>query len=223
MQWKKELRKGQIYLSNQDLHKALKCFEAAVTNCPVSLQNDLDKSLFYLGITFSKLGRKESALRCWHIARKLKKNGLSKKMIERHSNLYGMAESQNPSEEDKAAFFGIQIEKYLKKKQVKRFCSDAEKDVVNEIITDYWSKILSKGILDQLSLDRKLSFFRNQVLIFPFSNISSFYEQTIVLFTDFQSGERISMSDKCSCGSGYLFSQCCGRIKTIEELEFGRI
>ena len=223
MYWKKEIKNGLTYLSKHELRRALKCFEAAVTDCPVSSKAGLDKSLFYLGVTFSKLGRDESALRCWHIAGKLFKDGLSKKMIQRHSNLYGMAVNKSTSEEDRMAFSGIQIEKYLKKKKVNRFCSDAEKDVVYDIINDYWSEILSSGLINHLSLESKIIFFRNQILIFPFSSFSSFEDNSMIIFTNFQSGQRLSMTDLCSCGSGLLFSQCCGRIKTIEELEIGQL
>ena len=221
MYWKKELKKGQMFLAKHNLKKALKCFEAAVTDCPVSSRIGLDKSLFYLGVTLNKLGRKESAMHCWHVAQKLKKDGLSNEMIKSHSNCYGMTDVECTEEADKAAFIGIQLEKYLKMKKVKRFCSEAEKDVIKDIINSYWLEFLSKGEINHLNVDNKLKFFRQQLIIFPFADVSYFENESHVIFTDFTSGNKISMEDKCSCGSGIVFSQCCGRIKSAEEIEFG--
>ena len=222
MYWKRELKKGQGFLTKKDFHKALKCFEAAVTDCPVSSTEGLEKSLYYLGVTLKKLGRIESAMRCWHIARKLKADGLSIGMIQKYSNRYGMVNIKCVIEEDKAAFTGIQLEKYLNMKKVNRFCSDAEKDVVKDIIDNYWLELYSSGEINQLSVENKLKFFRDQILIFPFSDISYFNNDSVIIFTDFQSGKSLSMSDLCTCGSGMKFSQCCGRIKSIEELEIGK-
>jgi len=213
MYWKKQLKKGQVFLSKQELQKALKCFESAVTDCPVSSRSGLDKSLFYLGITLKRLGRTDSAIRCWHIANKIKKDGYSTKMIHQHSN---------PSiEDDKEAFIRIQIEKYLEMKIVNRFCSAAEKDVVLEIILNYWLELRSNGDLDHLSSANKMNFFKNQIIIFPFSNISYIENNSTVIFADFDSGKQISLNELCSCGSGLQKNQCCGRIKFSEELGVG--
>lgn len=223
MYWKKEIKKGQVLLSKRKFRKALKCFETAVSDCPVSSNKDLDESLFYLGVTLKKLGRDDSALRCWHIGNKLNKDGLSNEMIEQHCNSYGMSLNTCSLEDDKAAFTGIQLEKYLKMKKVGKFCSAAEKDVVKEIISSYWSDSISHEKINRLSLDNKIKFFRNQIVIFPFSHISYFENDSVVLYGDFQSGRELSMNDSCPCGSGMAFSKCCGRIKSEEELEFGDI
>lgn len=224
MHWKKELKKGKQFLAEKDLPKALKCFESAVTNCPVSAPNGLEKSLYFLGITLKKLGRSESALRCWHIGRKLKSNGLSIKMIRRHSNRYGMPfKACSQEDEDKEAFVGIQLERYLNAKKNHRFCTDAERDVIVDIILSYWSDLLIEGEMDHLSIDEKLFFFRNQRIVFPVADITYLDKahNDALVYTDFQKGKAQSMDDLCPCGSGNIFSQCCGRIKTIEELGSG--
>ena len=221
MYWKKEFKKGKNYLSERNLKKALKCFESAVTQCPVSSKSGLEKSLFYLGVTLKKLGRSDSAFRCWHIAKELKDNGHSTEMIQRHSNKYGQPVHTFNIEDDKAAFMSIQLEKYIKMKKVSRFCSEVEKDVIKDIISQHWVNLLQSGIFDHMSIDRKLKFFRNQNIIFPVADISYLEKDNEVIYTDFQSGHQLSMNDLCLCGSGILFSQCCGRIKTSEELEVG--
>jgi len=221
MHWKIQFNKGRIFLSQKKLHKALKCFESAVTDCPVSSNKGLGKSLFFLGLTLKKLGHIDSALRCWQIAGKLKISDPSMKMAEKHSNSYGMSQNDCNISEDKAAFLGIQIEKYLKKKKVKRFCSDAEKDVIKDLILNHWQNMLSEGDFTQFSVERKIKIFKEQIIIFPFADISYIESDSHVLFADFQEGKSISMNDLCSCGSGIRFNQCCGRIKTAEELEIG--
>jgi tetratricopeptide (TPR) repeat protein len=221
MHWKLQLNKGRIFLSQKKLQKALKCFESAVTDCPVTSKTGLEKSLFFLGLTLKKLGRIDSALRCWQIGGKLESDGLSAHMMEKYSNCYGMSVNECNIREDEAAFLGIQLEKYLKMKKVKRFCSDAEKDVIKDIIINYWQNLLSEGVFTQFPVDDKLKFFRDQIIIFPFSDISYLENESYILFADFQEGKPLSMNDLCSCGSGIRFSHCCGRIKTAEELEIG--
>lgn len=221
MHWKLQFNKGKLFLSQKKLHKALKCFESAVTECPVSSKMGLGNSLFYLGLTLKRLGRIDSALRCWRLAHKLDDEGQSLDMIKKHSNSYGMSKHTSNIQDDKAAFLGIQLEKYLKMKKVKRFCSDAEKDVVQDIITNYWQNMLIEGQFSQLAVESKLRFFKNQMLIFPLADLSYFNNDTQVIFADFAGGKVLLMDDLCSCGSGIAFSQCCGRIKSSEELEIG--
>lgn len=221
MHWKLQFNKGKHFLSQKKLHKALKCFESAVTECPVSSKSGLGNSLFYLGLTLKRLGRVDSALRCWRIAQNLDNEGQSLEMLNKHSNSYGMSKNAHILQDDRAAFLGIQIEKYLKMKKVKRFCSDAEKDVVKDIISNYWQNLLNEGNFSQLSVESKLRFFRNQMLIFPLSDLSYFKNDSQVYFADFNEGKALSMNDACSCGSGIQFSRCCGRIKSSEELENG--
>jgi uncharacterized protein YchJ len=220
MYWKKELKKGQHLLTEQKIHKAMKCFETAVTECPVTSAKGLDKSLFYLGLSLIKLGRKKSALRCWHIGRTIQNNGLSRDMIEKHSNPYGMPLNQSDIDDDREAFFVIQIKKYLKMKKVNRFCSEAEKDGVKDIIETSWENMLVDIEIGQFSTDEKIKYFREQIIIFPFSDISYLQNDSVVLYADFQTGDLISMNAICSCGSGLPFNLCCGRIKSPEDLEF---
>lgn len=220
MYWKLEFKKGKYFLSQKKFHKALKCFESAVTDCPISSKSGLGDSLFYLGLTLKRLGKVDSAMRCWRIAHRVDNNEQSIDMISRNSNSYGMSANKCKNQEDKAAFLGIQLEKYLKMKKVKRFCSDAEKDVVNDIIISYWQNLRREGQFSQLSLEGKLRFFRNQKIIFPVSDVSYFENDSQIIFANFTEGRALSMDDICPCGSGILFNQCCGRIKSSEELEF---
>jgi len=224
MCWKKELKKGKQFLAEEDLAKALKCFETAVSNCPVSASAGLEKSLFFLGTTLEKLGRHESALKCWHMGAQLAEEGSSRDMIAENSNSYGMyARDYSEREEDRKAFVGLQLERYFHTKKVKRFCSDAEKDVIIDIILSYWSDMLLEGKIYQLSIDEKVRFFREQPVVFPVADIESLKEYTSgnIVYMDFQKKRTPSMNDLCTCGSGLLFGQCCGRIKFPVECESG--
>lgn len=221
MHWKKQFKKGKLFLTQKKLRKALKCFELAVTDCPVTSVKGLEKSLYYLGLTLKRLGYTDFALRCWQIAEKLNGNGLSEEMIRKSSNTYGMSVCSCEEKDDAAAFLGIHLEKYLSMKKVRRFCSDAERDVIKDIIDSYWQDLQTEGKFAQLTIDRKLQFFRNQIIIFPVADISSFEKNTRLLFADFNEGKVLSMDDLCPCGSGIPINQCCGRIKSAKEIEFG--
>jgi tetratricopeptide (TPR) repeat protein len=220
MDWKKEIEQGRKFFSEKDFPKALKCFETAVRECPVSAKNDLEFSLFFLGVTLKRLGKTDSALKCWHMGKNVKKDGRSIKMIRKNSNCYGMSRSERV-DQDKRAFISIQLERYLKSKKVKRFCSTAERDVIVDIITSYWSEWLLAGKIYHLSVDEKVRFFKRQKIVFPVSDLNSLMEATeeTIVYMNFQSGERQSMDEFCPCGSGELYSQCCGRIKAPEELK----
>ncbi|MBB6478779.1 SEC-C metal-binding domain-containing protein [Spirochaeta isovalerica] len=225
MYWKKELKRGKQFLADKELVKAMRCFESAVDNCPVTSSAGLEKSLFFLGITLKKLGRTDSAMRCWHLGRKIRNEGRSRQMISIHSNRYGMYRNGDSDQvEDEKAFFGLQLERYFKTKKAKRFCSEAERDVILDIIGAYWSELQADGNFHQLSIDEKIRFFRNQPVIFPVADISSLNNDSSgeIIYTDFKKGELQSMDDLCSCGSGMLFSQCCGRIKSSVELDSGK-
>jgi len=224
MYWKKELKKGKQFLAEQDLIKALKCFETAVSNCPVSASAGLEKSLFFLGMTLEKLGRTESALKCWHMGSLIIEESSSREKIAETTNRYGMYSSrQSEREEDRKAFLGVQLERYFQTKKVKRFCSEAEKDVIIDIILSYWSDMLQDGQFYQLTIDEKVRFFKEQRVVFPVADVESLQQDTSgnVLYMDFKKKNTLSMNDMCSCGSGMLFGQCCGRIKFPIECESG--
>lgn len=221
MHWKKELKKGQVFLAQKELHHALKCFESAVNNCPVSSQKGLEKSLYFLGLTLKKLGKIDSALKCWHMGKGIQKNSKTLKMIESHSNQYGMLKSNHCSQyEDKEAFIGLQLQKYLNTKKNKRFCTDAEKDVIIEIILSYWSDMLKEGNFDHLSIEEKVQFFKRQLIIFPVSDLKTLEngQNDTVLVANFKSGKKQTMDDECSCGSGIPYIKCCGRILSREDI-----
>jgi tetratricopeptide (TPR) repeat protein len=204
MCWRNQLRKGKKLLSKQELQKALKCFETDVTKCPVRSQDGLEESLYYLGLTLKKLGKDDSALRCWLLGKKVNKNGISNKMIKIESLF----------ENHKKLFIQIQVQKYLKAKKTHCFCSDAEKDVVNEIIINYWQDLESPSEIEQLSNNDKLKFFKEQLVIFPHSTTS-------MIFTDSQSGSGVETPERCTCGSGYPSTQCCGSTNLSEESGIG--
>ncbi|OQY34688.1 MAG: hypothetical protein B6241_03880 [Spirochaetaceae bacterium 4572_59] len=70
-------------------------------------------------------------------------------------------------ENDRRIFFAIQIDRYLKRKIQKRFCSEAEKDVIEDIISDYW-----EYIKDDLRFDSddesKNEIYYACIIVFPY-------------------------------------------------------
>ena len=81
-QWQKDFIKGKLHLSKHEPEKAICFFKKALKVCPVFKKNDLNKILFYLGITLKKIGLSTSALRTWCTAGKLVKDSYASKMLK---------------------------------------------------------------------------------------------------------------------------------------------
>ena len=129
-------------------------------------------------------------------------------------NSYGMACRINNEDDDKRAFFSIQIERYLKRKTLHRFCSNAERDVIKEIISDYWNQI-KKELSPDWPTDSKINTFYKCIIVFPYFVA----EEEQVIPVDFNRKSVISINEKCSCGSDLPYIHCCGRTAELEDLD----
>ncbi len=129
-------------------------------------------------------------------------------------NPYGMIRQADQREDDHKAFISIQAERYLKRKTVHRFCSDAERDVILQIIDDSWGEFIKQRNLGQMDTDQKIRSFYSLTLVFPYFVA----EEESLISVDFRSKKEISSRDTCCCGSNLPYRQCCGGILSLDEL-----
>jgi tetratricopeptide (TPR) repeat protein len=218
--WHISFDRGKALLSKHRLEEALKRFEAAVASCPVEKSKELSKTLYYLGVTLNKLGMSSCALKSWSSAHRLYKNGYAGAFLHRFSNGYGMARQESEALDDWKAFYSVQLARYLSLKKSRRLGTDAEKDVIWELIIDGWKDIRASVDIQTLSTDEKLRLYRKYEIVFPsfvVPEASSNQEITV----DFARRRRIDLEDQCFCGSGLEYKLCCGRTPGEDELENG--
>ncbi|MDC7238869.1 MAG: hypothetical protein PQJ50_00780 [Spirochaetales bacterium] len=125
-----------------------------------------------------------------------------------------MARQKDQLHDDHEAFVSIQTERYLKRKTVHRFCSEAERDVIRQIIDDSWNEFSKSSVLGQMDTDQKIRSFYSLTLVFPYFVA----EEESLISVDFRSKKEISSSDSCVCGSKLPYRQCCGGILSLDEL-----
>ncbi|MDA3956542.1 SEC-C domain-containing protein [Oceanispirochaeta sp.] len=129
-------------------------------------------------------------------------------------NPYGMPRQKNSREDDHQAFIAIQVERYLKRKTQKRFCSEAEKDVILQIIGEYWKNISESPQVGHMDTDDKINTFYHQTLVFPYFVAD---EESLICI-DFTKKRKLRSDDDCFCGSGRPYRECCGGINTLKDL-----
>ena len=117
-------------------------------------------------------------------------------------------------DDDRTTFTAVQVERYLKRKALHRFCSDAEKDVILQIIEDCWEEISHNTQLSQMDTDHKIDAFYSVTVIFPYFVA----EKECIINVDFKKKVRIQGRDMCSCGSGRAFMNCCGTVSSLDSL-----
>ncbi len=134
----------------------------------------------------------------------------------RGPNEYGMPVQKSSKKDDEAAFTAIHVMRYLYTKKSGKFGTLAERDMIFELISEAWSDFLERVEYKRLRTAEKVSKFREYVIFFPTFTVpdSIETEESGVIYADFG-------SDLCACGSGLPYLQCCGRIKTIAEIENG--
>ncbi len=218
--WYINIEKGKDCLSKHRLWPALRSFNKALKECPVSQSEHLYKLFFYLGVTLKKLGLSNIAIRSWCNARKIKKSGYSSKMLKRFSNAYGMAKQKTSNLDDWKAFYSIQLAKYLKMKPGGKLSSNAEKDMISDLILDSWKELLKTRRFDTMSPEDKMSVFNCTNIIFPVY-IPPDLIKNEQIHVNFRKKKKMSMNDRCICGSGLTYGICCGHNINEEELFSG--
>jgi hypothetical protein len=215
--WKRELKRGIHFLSRHDADSALRSFNQALADCPVSETKHLSRLLFYMGITLKRLGYTDSAVKSWLGSNRLLKNAYASKMLKRFSNDYGMARQSCSDLDDWRAFYSIQLTRYLNTKRYKRFCCEAERDMIRDLIADYWRQLKMEGVLEGHSCEEKNRLFKKVRIVFPLLRPDDSCAETLV-YVDFREKKQASPEDRCLCGSGLSFMACCGRIPGEIEL-----
>ncbi len=215
-----ELNKGKRYLARHNPEKALRYFQRALKLCPVNHVRCLSKILYYTGVSLKKLGFHNSALKSWLSSAKLDKTGNAKKKLNRFCNVYGMVKQKKEDDDDRLAFFSIQLSKYLRSKKTKTMLTEAEQDMIHQLINDYWKSIKRSGVLIGKEAVEKLHIFKKVSIIFPFYMKEENAKDTLI-YVNFIEKQRLKLRDRCSCGSGLPHMACCGRLEGTEELLSG--
>ncbi|MFQ3546877.1 MAG: SEC-C domain-containing protein [Termitinemataceae bacterium] len=206
------------------MQTAIKEFRRALEECPVSESYAMAKILFNLGIALERSGQRSLAAKSWLNARKLVRRGYIVHLYSRWVNEYGMRRNFTPEQDDFKAFQSIQVMRYLSVRGAHRFCSDAERDVVYEVIEDAWKVIARSRVLHSLSIPEKLEVFKNARLDFPYLSIQAALKEPCEPIIGNFAGRhnrsyRVKASDLCPCGSGLPYMQCCGHLYSCTEQE----
>jgi hypothetical protein len=218
--WKLQMDRGLGMLSRHNPPEAMRCLRQALEACPPERGADLHRICFYLGIALRRAGHSQTAIRSWLSCTQLKKRGNSRRMLERMVNGYGMARQASEGGDDWQAFLAIQLSRYLATRNKRAFSTAAERDMVSDLIRDYWHGVESSGVLAGKDSCQKRDYFRGMRIVFPTVVLPEIMPGTLVA-VDFRMQRRIFDSQTCFCGSGLPYAFCCGRTVSCEELTHG--
>jgi len=213
----RNFRAGLRALSRHDAQGAMRFFRAAVDTCAPSQHEKLARNLYWLSIPLLRLGRSELAVKSLASAQKLEPRGFSRKLYEHMVNGYGMVSTGCCEKDDFRAFFSIQLRRYLGFRPDGRFHTEVERDAVACIISDAWLDLRKSISLADKSCSDKLNVFRSFDVAFPFG----FSARGRILEGNFRIGTVLNPEDRCPCGSGLPYRQCCGRTVSPLEAEYG--
>lgn len=212
-----KFRAGIRALSRHDAQAALRLFRIVVDSCPASEHKALARYLYWLSISLLRLGRSELAVKSLGSAQRLAPRGTARKLYGNMINDYGMVRTGCEEKDDFRAFFAIQIRRYIGMRPGGKFSGEAERDAVVCIITDAWLGLKKTEQLSKKTCSDKLDLFRSYTIHFPFQ----FMTTGRVLEANFRRGSIQKEDDRCSCGSGLPYRQCCGRTRSAFEVEHG--
>ncbi len=176
---------------------------------------------FYLGVALHRVGYSQSAIKSWTTCQRLNKRGHSRKMLARYTNCYGMKRQETPLADDWQAFYSIQAARYLLCKNKRTFSTLAEQDMITDLIRDAWMRLEASRALVGRSGYQKIAAFRNVRIVFPNMLLLEPRTDGPVISVNFQTKQRVGLSDRCACGSGLPHIACCGRTPGREELLSG--
>jgi hypothetical protein len=200
---------------------AVKELQQALDGCPASKARELYRICLYLGVALQRLGYSQSAIKSWISCQRLNKRGPTRKMLARFTNCYGMERQQSTEADDWQAFSSVQIARYLLAKNKRTFSTPAEQDMITDLIRDSWAELCrSDGLAGKSGCD-KLNAFRGVRIVFPTVVFTEAHVNGPVIAVNFHTQKKVSLLDRCFCGSGLIFVQCCGRTPGKEELTSG--
>lgn len=221
--WSADLRRGKRLLARHRPAGALKRFRLAHTSCPDTNPGALAEILYYEGLSLKKLQMPGRAIRRWVESQRYVKRGHTRKTLSRATNAYGMPRQGSDELDDRMAFHSIHLLRYLKQKKSRRIDTEAEQDVITELIDEYWRAIVRVGALDGKSAAEKLTLFRTVPIVFPLLSVPNGVRDVDPgpVHVDFERRRRLSALDRCRCGTGLAFQLCCGRTPAPDELANG--
>jgi tetratricopeptide (TPR) repeat protein len=220
--WHIAFDRGKASLAKHNPEKALKSFESALATCPVDKPKDLARILYYLGVALHRLGMSSCALKSWSSAHRLDRQGYSGKFLLRFANGYGMAKQKTKDLDDWKAFHAVQLVRYLSLKKSGKLGTDAERDMIWELILEEWKGLRNSLDLAAMSSEEKLGLFRAFKIVFPFFSLPEENGEPPIP-VDFARQKRVTLDDQCFCGSGLPYRLCCGRTPGQDELNIGVI
>jgi hypothetical protein len=219
--WARHYDRGLTYLSRHRPVDAVKALQAALEECPPSKSRDLYKICLFLGVALQRMGFPQSAIKSWISCQRLNKRGPTRKMLTRYTNCYGMERQGTSEADDWQAFSSIQIARYLLGKNKRAFSTQAEQDMIADLIRDSWGSLRASTDFGGMSGCEKIEAFRAVRIVFPTVVLLEPHLDGPVIAVNFQTKQRVGLSDRCSCGSGMPFMLCCGRTPGKEELLSG--
>ncbi|MCE5256091.1 MAG: SEC-C domain-containing protein [Spirochaetaceae bacterium] len=208
------LRQGLKALGNHRPDKAIPLFRAAVDRLPPEAPLDLSRTLYWLAVSLQQMGQSDLALRSLATAQKVRPRGLARRVYLRSINEYGMAKRATSELDDFFAFMHLQLAKYLGRKSGKRFTSYDEHEAVMHTLFAAWKTLQASGLLTERSCDEKAILFRRIQPSFPTLTGKSI---NLPRLSPAKTPGKPS-GQRCPCGSGLSYLQCCGRIQSIKEL-----
>jgi len=215
--WKLQMDRGSRLLARHRPREAVACLRQALDACPADRAAELHRICFYLGIALRRAGHAQTAVRSWLSCTKLKKRGPSRRLLERLVNEYGMARQASADGDDWQAFRAIQLSRYLATKNKRAFSTDAERDMVSDLIRDYWRSLERSGALAGKDACQKRDHFRRMRIVFPTVILPENATGSLVA-VNFRTEQRIFDGQACFCGSRLPYALCCGRTTSCEEI-----
>jgi len=207
-------------LKRRDSAAAVEILRGFVHDCPVQDSSALSGAMYWLGLCLLRDRCRGPALRSLASAQRLMKRGFARSTYLRLSNGYGMPRLGSVQEDDRAAFYSIQLSRYLERRAKRSFCSECERDVVFTLIGDSWQALWQSRALDGKAEAQKLAIFKLVKIVFPMrAPDRSFFSATV--HVDFTNGTECSPIGLCPCGSGLAYQRCCGRSASVFETERG--
>lgn len=215
--WNLQMDLGLRMLARHRPLEAVASLRRALHACPAGRAAEIHRICFYLGIALRRAGHAQTAVRSWLSCTKLKKRGPSRRLLERLVNGYGMARQANADGDDWQAFRAIQLSRYLTTKNKRAFSTDAERDMVSDLIRDYWRSLERSGALAGKDACQKRDHFRRMMIVFPTVILPEHTAGSLVPI-NFRTEQRVFDGQTCFCGSRLPYALCCGRTTSCEEI-----
>lgn len=219
------IRVGLRELARHRPDLALAPLRAAVDGTPAACADELSRALYWLSVALLRLDRKELALKSLASAQKLRRRGIARHVYLKRANEYGMPRRPSAELDDFYAFASIRLADYLTRKPRSRFDSEAEREAVMKMVAESWKVLRTSGKLAGLECGSKLQLFRSgefgqtplgmKAFASRGGNSQIAPARTRILSAAFGS----SAAAPCVCGSGLPYHQCCGRTKSLGELQ----